>query len=94
MKTQQLHAVISGLVQGVGFRFSTRAKALSLGLKGWVRNLPNGGVEVLAEGETAPIEALYEWLHEGPPGARVDEVEVLARKEAPAQHKDFEIRRG
>jgi len=94
LKVQQLHAVISGRVQGVGFRFATRGKALSLGLKGWVRNLPNGGVEVLAEGDGGSIEALFEWLRQGPPGSRVDEVEVLARGETSAQHKDFDIRRG
>ncbi len=93
LKIEQLHAVISGRVQGVGFRFATRGKALSLGLTGWVRNRPGGEVELVAEGEEAAVESLFQWLHEGPPGARVDEVQVLSRGEAKASFPEFEIRR-
>jgi acylphosphatase len=66
--------VVSGRVQGVWFRASTRDRARSLGLDGWVRNLPDGRVEVLVSGPEAQVEALCAWLWQGPPLARVDEV--------------------
>ncbi|MDX1508087.1 MAG: acylphosphatase [Woeseiaceae bacterium] len=65
---------ISGRVQGVFFRDSTRKVAESLGLTGYARNLPDGDVEVLACGDAAKIEELEAWLHEGPPLSRVTEV--------------------
>ena len=65
---------IAGLVQGVYFRYSTQRKAQELGVKGWVRNLRDGSVECLLEGERDTVEALIRWLHHGPPGARVDHV--------------------
>lgn len=67
---------VSGLVQGVFFRGSTRQRALELGLNGYARNLPDGRVEVLVVGEPAAAEQLIEWLHRGPPSARVTGVEV------------------
>ncbi|NLW72963.1 MAG: acylphosphatase [Chloroflexi bacterium] len=67
----RLHAVISGHVQGVGFRFFTREQARCLLLSGWVRNLPDGSVEVTAEGPRADLEQLLDILHRGPTGARV-----------------------
>lgn len=63
---------VAGRVQGVFFRASTRDKAQSLGLGGWVRNLPNGDVELLAEGEAGAIARLLAWCHTGPKLARVD----------------------
>jgi acylphosphatase len=68
------HAVVTGRVQGVGFRFTTVDEARRLGVRGWVRNEPDGSVEVEAEGERAAVEALVRFLHRGPPGARVDDV--------------------
>lgn len=72
MTSFRLHAVISGFVQGVSYRASTRREAARLGLSGWVRNLPDGGVEFVAEGERARVEALLEWARRGPPAARVE----------------------
>ncbi|GAB1408327.1 acylphosphatase [Thermomonas brevis] len=69
--------LVSGKVQGVWFRASTREQALALGLGGHARNLDDGGVEVLARGELAALEALERWLHVGPPHARVDAVRRL-----------------
>ncbi len=69
--------LISGRVQGVFYRASTREEALRLGLSGSAVNLPDGRVEVLAEGEPAALDALEQWLHGGPPAARVDGVERL-----------------
>ncbi len=72
--TERLHAWVSGRVQGVWFRASTRKEALRLGLSGWVRNLPDGRVEWLAEGEQQVLEQLLAWSAQGPPYARVDSV--------------------
>jgi acylphosphatase len=68
-------ALVSGLVQGVGFRWSASDRANSLGLSGWVRNLADGRVEVLAEGRPEDLEAFARWLRRGPPGSRVDRVD-------------------
>ena len=63
---------VSGRVQGVYFRGATQRKATELGLTGYARNLPDGRVEVLVCGEAAKIQALCEWLWEGPPLAEVE----------------------
>jgi acylphosphatase len=70
------HLLVSGLVQGVFFRQSTVDEARRLGLCGWVRNCPDGRVEVEAEGERTKVEALVRWCGRGPPAARVDGVQV------------------
>lgn len=67
--------VVSGQVQGVFYRASTEATARRLGLNGWVRNLPDGRVELVACGEEAPLKRLEEWLWQGPPHARVEQVQ-------------------
>ena len=67
--------LVSGKVQGVWFRASTREQALGLRLRGFAKNLDDGRVEVLAVGEAGAIDALAEWLRQGPPLARVDRVE-------------------
>ncbi|MGH1462652.1 MAG: acylphosphatase [Neptuniibacter sp.] len=69
-----LHAFISGRVQGVWFRQSTKDKADSLGLGGWVRNLEDGRVEVIAVGENNAVKQLEAWLGQGPELANVAEV--------------------
>jgi acylphosphatase len=68
--------VVSGRVQGVGFRQHAVEQAQRLGLTGWVRNLPDGRVEALAEGEKAAVETLVAWCKRGPRLARVDEARV------------------
>jgi acylphosphatase len=68
-------AQVSGRVQGVGFRWTCSAEARRLGLRGFVRNLANGDVEVFAEGSAAKLESLLQWLHHGPPGAWVESVQ-------------------
>jgi len=72
----RVHLVVSGIVQGVSFRYYTVEEARRLGLAGWVRNLPDGRVEVEAEGERPALEALVAWCRRGPPAARVDGVEA------------------
>ena len=71
----QLHIIISGDVQGVFFRAGVQNEAKKLGLAGWVRNLPDGSVEALAEGEKGKLEKLLEWCSHGPAGASVSKVE-------------------
>ena len=70
-KNRRLHAVVRGLVQGVGFRFTTFDEARRLGLAGWVRNRVDGTVEVLAEGAEAKLNLFLAYLRRGPRGARV-----------------------
>jgi acylphosphatase len=82
---------VHGRVQGVFFRDSTRRRARALGLLGWVCNRPDGSVEVLAEGETRDLQALVEWLHQGPELARVREVDV-SWSEATGELDAFRVR--
>jgi acylphosphatase len=77
---EKLHFQVSGKVQGVGFRYQTSAKARSLGITGWVKNLADGRVEGLAEGEKASVDLFLAWCHQGPGSARVDQVSILERK--------------
>ncbi len=70
----RLHVVVRGRVQGVGFRWFVREAGRQLGLAGWVKNRPDGTVEVMAEGEPDEIEKLRARLSAGPPGAAVTEV--------------------
>ncbi|MDE0661149.1 MAG: acylphosphatase [Gammaproteobacteria bacterium] len=74
--TKRARLLIGGRVQGVGFRYSTFVEADSLGLNGWVRNLPDGRVEVVAEGPQAAVERLVEWCRRGPRYAWVRNVDV------------------
>ena len=71
-----LHAWISGQVQGVFFRESTRRRSIALGLKGWVKNLPDGRVEALFVGSRSGCEQALEFVEAGPSGADVSGVEV------------------
>lgn len=71
-------ALVHGRVQGVWFRASAAERATALGLRGRAENRPDGSVLVVAAGDPAALERLVEWLHEGPPMARVDAVEVEA----------------
>ena len=70
------HLRIYGRVQGVFFRSTMRDLARELGVTGWVRNLPDGSVEAIVEGEKGSVERIVEWAHQGPPLARVDRVQV------------------
>ena len=69
------HLFITGMVQGVFFRYTTKSEADRLGLKGWVKNLMNGGVEVIVEGEKGDVEKLIAWCYVGPSGAIVRSVD-------------------
>jgi acylphosphatase len=71
----RLHAIVSGIVQGVNFRYYTARQAQSLGVTGWVANRWDGAVEVVAEGTRAQAQSLLDWLQHGPPSANVTGVE-------------------
>lgn len=71
----RVHVIIYGSVQGVFFRASTREKAVGLGLKGWVRNLRDGSVEAVFEGDIETLREAVQWCHHGPSGAHVLKVD-------------------
>jgi len=72
--------LVRGRVQGVGFRYEARAIARSLRITGWITNLPDGGVETYAEGPESAINRFISWLNHGPPGARIDSLDISERK--------------
>ena len=76
MKKARAHARIDGRVQGVCFRMDTRRAALERNLTGWVKNLPDGRVEAVFEGEDSDVRSMLEWCRAGPPLARVTKVAV------------------
>ena len=73
---QRVHVRITGRVQGVFFRASAESEARRLGLSGWVRNCPDGSVELLAEGPKAKLDDVLAWCRHGPPRAEVEDVQV------------------
>lgn len=88
---RQLRMIVSGRVQGVGFRYTARDEAQDLGLKGWVRNRPSGEVEIIAEGREDVLKMLAAWAHLGPPAAHVSRVHE-EWSEYSGQFADFRIR--
>ena len=82
--------IVSGIVQGVSFRAYTRAAARKVGVTGWVRNLPDGKVESLIEGNPEQVNSMLAWFRKGSPYSRVDRVSVY--EETPrGESTDFEI---
>src|SRR6476469_1176860 len=95
----RVHVFVSGVVQGVGYRYSTRNQAKYFGLGGWVRNLPDGRVEAVFEGSKKAVEGMISWCRRGPKIATVSEV-VLEYEDAEGESLQdssasctFEIRR-
>ena len=88
---KQVRGIVSGRVQGVGFRFYTCQKAKQLGLRGYVKNLVNGDVEFVAQGDSKQVDKLIEWSKQGSPPAKVNNlaIELIANGE---EFTDFEIR--
>lgn len=84
------HVFISGLVQGVFFRWETRKNALKNNVKGWVRNLRDGRVEAVFEGEKEDVEKMIKFCERGPPGAKVEKVEVKW-EDYKGEYESFEI---
>ena len=89
--TTQAHVTVRGVVQGVAFRAYTQREARSLGLRGYVRNLPDGSVEIVAQGERDAVERLVAWARVGPAAARVRDVSVTYAEPTDA-FPDFGIR--
>ncbi len=83
---------ISGMVQGVGYRYFCYQRAINLGLSGWVRNQPDGTVRASIEGERSLIESLVEELRAGPPASSVTEIEI-EWAESTGSYQTFEITR-
>jgi acylphosphatase len=91
MDSVRAHVFISGRVQGVNFRISTRNQARQAGVAGWVHNLSDGRVEAVFEGSNAAVRRMVSWCYSGPPSAEVERVEV--KWEEPTQSEnDFSIR--
>lgn len=87
-----MHLWVSGLVQGVYFRESTRQEADRWQVKGWVRNLPDGRVEAVLEGPADAVDAVAAWCRRGPPSAKVEHVEAKAEP-ATGEFRAFDVRR-
>ena len=85
------HVIITGRVQGVYFRYATKEEASMRGVKGWVRNLRDGRVEAVFEGDKQKVEEVIDFCHYGPPPAKVSSVEVTW-EDYTGDFKDFSIR--
>jgi acylphosphatase len=93
METLRAQVIVHGFVQGVWFRQSTKDEADRLGVAGWVRNLPDGTVEAVFEGEKKKVEEIVGWCHRGPSGAQVTRVDVTWHRPTEELHR-FDIRYG
>lgn len=89
--TVRVRLFVSGTVQGVSFRASTREQARKRGLVGWVRNLEDGRVESVVQGRKERVEELVRWCHTGPPAAKVEKV-VVTDEDVGDEFRDFEVR--
>ncbi|KPJ71316.1 acylphosphatase [Parcubacteria bacterium DG_74_3] len=87
----RVHILVSGLVQGVFFRAHTRKKAQELGIKGWVKNLGDGRVEAIFEGDEEMVREMLNWAKKGPSRAQVDGFEEEF-EDYKGEFEDFEIR--
>ena len=91
MVQKRIHIFVTGRVQGVFFRQSTKVMAIKNNAKGWVRNLDDGRVEIVAQGETQDIDNLAHWCKTGPANSRVDEFE-LSEENISDEFETFEVR--
>ncbi len=88
--TERAHVYVAGQVQGVNFRGATQEEAERLGLNGWVRNLQDGRVEAVFEGDPETVRQMIDWCESGPSSADVDDVTV--EQEEPSGESGFEVR--
>lgn len=86
------HLRIYGIVQGVGYRYSTFRKAVQLGLTGWVRNREDGSVEAVFEGPPEKVEEMIQWCYVGPRGAKVSKIDIVREESTDKSYDKFEIR--
>jgi len=91
MVQKRIHIFVTGRVQGVFFRQSTKVMAIKNNVRGWVRNLDDGRVEIVVEGEIQDIENLAQWCKTGPANSRVDEFE-LSEENVTDEFENFEVR--
>lgn len=91
MSLHRLTMLISGKVQGVSYRASTAGKAAELGVTGYAKNLPDGRVELVAEGSGTALSSLRQWCNDGPPAADVDSIDA-SRSPATGEFTSFETR--
>ncbi len=89
---KRIRAIVSGKVQGVSFRMYTRAQARQLGVRGYVRNLRNGNVEIVAAGEAEQVDSLMDWAKSGSPSAIVKNLEIAVITDNAEEFAGFEIR--
>tara|TARA_B100000959_G_C14949515_1_gene611311 strand:- start:915 stop:1196 length:282 start_codon:yes stop_codon:yes gene_type:complete len=89
----RVHVYISGKVQGVFFRSYTKDKAQKEGLNGWVKNLTDGRVEIVLEGNKEKCEEMLQWCHKGSPSSKVENVEIYWDKPT-NNYKHFNVRYG
>ena len=90
MTKKRIEAIVRGRVQGVSFRYYTQKEAQRLGITGWIRNQPDGSVMTIAEGEEPVLTAFVQFLHHGPPAARVSDVN-WSWQEATGEFRAFEV---
>ena len=91
MPEKRAHILVTGIVQGVSFRYYTLQEAMRCGVTGWVRNLPDGRVEAVIEGDEAAVDRMLAWCGIGPRSARVDHLEVLPETST-GEFQGFRIR--
>jgi len=89
-KKNRIHVFVSGRVQGIGYRDGVRRKAGKLGIFGWVKNLEDGRVEAIFEGEEGGIEEIVEWVKTGPFLAKVEKIDIVPENFS-GEFKDFKI---
>ena len=92
---RRVHVSVTGTVQGVGYRYTLQHVAQRGGVTGWVRNLRDGSVDAEVEGEDAAVDAVLDWMRQGPPGGHVTSAHVVELVPAPASAgtSSFEVRR-
>jgi len=88
---RRVHAIVTGAVQGVGYRYTMRMIAREAGVTGWVRNLRDGSVEAEVQGAPGAVDEVLAWMAEGPPGSRVDSARLSESALSPAE-QSFEVR--
>ena len=90
MVKQSVHILVTGKVQGVFFRQATKVVATKNNVTGWVKNLENGQVEILIEGDDKNVKSVIDWCHNGPANSRVDEIKI-EQQEFSGRYSNFEV---
>ncbi len=91
MAKSRSKVIVKGIVQGVNFRYYTQRQAIRYNITGWVRNLPDGSVAALFEGEEQDVEAMAQWCRHGPPSAQVTEL-IVQPEEYQGEFSSFSIK--